>query len=166
MNTINKINESFKKHTTYKFVNTFSKTKMRNMSNGITINDAILYKILYTDPKITHSTACDKIGHVNNTFFTRQSYDSKEDNISVEVYKSILEDIKNIYYKQITGKKRKIIPKIIAIDGVKNNDNKHNVNSNMGYYDVTNQIPIFIENHGTENTDIEVATSKAFILKI
>lgn len=157
---INNINNILKTSTTYTFVNSFSCVQMRKHKNGISINNALLYDFLYTNPINTRSKVCSIINKINNTEFARQSYDSKKDNISVNVYKSIFQDLKNIYSDLLQSKKAQNNDQlnIIAIDGVKNNNNKHKVVANMGYFDVTKCVPIDITYHGTKNPNIEMVS--------
>lgn len=164
MNIITQINSIFNKHTTYSFVNSINHIKLRNISDGISLNNALLYDFLYVTKDITRANARDDICDFFNIDFKRQSFDSKKNNISVDVYKSIFKDLKSVYSYLLTSSTLpKIADNVIATDGIKNNNNLHQVVSNMGYYDVTKQIPLDITFHSTKNTNVELKEAREFI---
>jgi hypothetical protein len=46
--------------------------------------------------------------------------------------------------------------KLIAIDGMNNNDDNRNVALNMGYFDIENNVPLDLTFHGNENRNKEI----------
>lgn len=63
------------------------------MWSRIQLNDAILYRLLYSRKNSTKESVAALINHNNNTFFSRQSFESKENNIPLSVYNNILHSL-------------------------------------------------------------------------
>jgi hypothetical protein len=122
------------------------------MKHGIKLHDAIYYKFKYTEINSTKTSITSHINYINNTTFTTQSYDSKENNISNDIYESLF--LKTIsLYDNICDTKSDI--RYIAVDGTNTNDTKYNVIQNMGYFDINNNIPIDITYDGLhKNTEV------------
>ena len=107
---------------TYKTINELSGKNLRNRSNGIKLIDAIYYRFLYSEKNTTKQQIVSKINVLNNTCFSRQSYESKENNIPIELYELLPNKIVS-YYNVYTNPKHEDI--CIAVDGTYNTNNYH-----------------------------------------
>ena len=135
---VNGICDIFKKHTDYKFVNKLNDKKLRNSSKGITLENAVFYRLSYSAINSTQQSIVSKLNIDSENVFTREAYLKKESNISVDIYRSILNDIINLYNKSITNNDLKRI----AVDGTYNVQKDSTFCLNMGYYDTMNNVPL------------------------
>lgn len=152
MEQILQINNIFTNYCSYKFINKH-KIYIRHISDGINLTDAIFYKFLYSNINTTKDHITSTINYRNKTNFTRKAYESKENNIPTFVYNSILNDLQIFYNKNCTNNN---LYTEIAVDGTNNNNHKQQVSLNMGYYDITNDIPIDLTFNNTNNRNKEV----------
>jgi len=164
------LNDVFKEICNYKFINSLSDKNLRNIKNGISLNDALFYKFLYAKHDITKDAVSDYINeynknhNINNTKFTTKAYESKERNIPTKFYSLMFTKIQKFYNEQInTERKNEQI--YIAVDGSNSNNHKQEVMLNMGYYDIKNKIPINLTANGTENRNKEVKLLVEEIIK-
>jgi len=133
--------------------------------NKIILRDAVYYRFMYSKNNTTKEAITSSLNFDNNNNIHRTSYYRKENNITLELYKNILDKIKEKYNKIITGNNLEILndKTILAVDGTFNNtninklDNTLETSLSMGYYDVTKDIPIDLEfiGAGKKNTEIE-----------
>jgi hypothetical protein len=158
---IMELNNVFRYICSYNNINK-DKKNIRNFKNGIKLCDAIFYKFLYTDKYTTKDSITSKINLANNNTFSRQAYNNKENNIPLNMYSQLFEHLVAFINKHF--KLNKLDEIIIAVDGTNTNDNEHNIILNMGYYDVTNDLPIDITFNGAENRNKEVQCFKEYIL--
>lgn len=156
MDKVCDINKIFIDMCNYISINNLNETQLRNKKNGIQIFDAIYYKFLYAKLDTTKLSIVSKINNINNTSFTKQSYESKENNIPTTLYENIFHKIVAFYNTNCNYENKN--ETIVAVDGTCSNDIKYNVGLNMGYYNVTNDIPIDIVLEGTENRNKEVSS--------
>jgi hypothetical protein len=159
---ISNILNIFKDICNYETINNFSKVKLRNKINGISLNTAFLYRFLSCKKFETRNHVVSILNHDNKTAFTRQGYDSKEENIPVEVYESMFRNIAT-YYINISSNALSNTPSYIAVDGTYNNDYKHNEVMNLGLYDMFNDIPIDISSFGIDGKNQEIKSATAYI---
>ena len=154
---LKKLTSIFQDECNYRKINDLSSIKMRNHTNGTKLMDAIYYKFLYSKKDITKDHITSIINNNNNTTLTRQSLEYKENNIPIQTYLNIYKKIFNFYNKTFIKSNK---PSIIAIDGTYNNDINMKEILNMGFYDVSNKIPISIEScgEGSKNQEILYAT--------
>lgn len=138
---------------TYESINNLSGVNLRKRVDGINLIDAIYYRFLYAEKNSTKQQIVSKINEANNTVFSRQSYESKENNIPIQFYELLLNKI-SVYYNVCINPKHEDI--CIAIDGTYNTNNKHDIMLNMGLFDINNQIPISLDLIGTKNRNNEV----------
>jgi len=150
----------FKNEYNYENINKISAIKIRNRKNGIQLNDLFYYRFLYSQNNMTKEHIVSKINDKNGTHLTRQAYESKENNIPIQIYKNILCKIVRYYNNNYVNKDD---IKLIGIDGTYNNDMFMNENLNMGFYDITSGIPIDIKLCGKENKNREVYCSTNYI---
>ena len=69
MNIIKDIVNIFKTNCNYGKINEFSDKQLRNKTNGISINDAIYYRFMYSEKSTTKQQIVSKINYMNNTSF-------------------------------------------------------------------------------------------------
>jgi hypothetical protein len=153
MDEINGIINIFKNNCNYNKINEINEVKLRNKKDGIAITDAILYKFIYSDKNKTKQEVVSKINYLNDTKFTRQAYEGKENNISLQFYKLILNEI-IIHYNKIVHSPDD--PLFFAVDGTYNSDNKRNIMLNLGIFDITNNVPLDVTFCGSTNRNNEV----------
>jgi len=146
----------------YKKINELSATKLRNRDKGIKLSDLCYYRFAYSKKDITKQNIISNINNNNQNNITRQSFDRKENNIPVKIYENIYHKIKNYYNDNYNNKDN---CKLIGIDGTYNNDSKMNEIMNMGFYDISNGIPIDIESFGKENKNKEIKSATEYITK-
>src|ERR1700722_13143159 len=154
-NLSNIINDVFN----YKNINKKNDVKLRNIKNGVTLSDALYYKLLYTDINSTKEEITSKINSCNNKSFDRGSYESKQNNISINIFLELLNKIAKFYNEKICNENIKLM----GIDGTYNNDNNYNEIMNMGFYDITNSIPVHLKSYGTSGKNNEVKSTMTFI---
>jgi hypothetical protein len=157
---ISELVKIFSDECTYKEINKLSTSKMRNRKNGIQLSDLFLYKFLYSKKDMTKERIVSFINNKNNTHFTRQAFESKENNIPLKTYKNLLKRVCCYHNRNCTDETG---IKLIGIDGTYNNDSSMNEMLNMGFFDITNNIPIDIKSYGNENKNKEVSSSIDYI---
>lgn len=153
-------NELFTNECNYKNINSISDKKLRNYINGIKLNDCVYSRFLYAKKDITKERIISIINNINGTSFTRQAIDHKENNIPIKMYSNILNKLIEYYNCNYNNENNR---KLIAIDGTYNNDINMNEILNMGFYDISNGIPIDITNYGVENKNKEIHSTVNYI---
>lgn len=143
----------------YKSINENSSIKLRNIEGGITLLDALYYKLLYTSINFTKEEATSKINEDNDKSFNRGSYESKENNIPLNVYQKLFNQIILLYNKTLS----KNSVKIISMDGTYNRDQNYNEVMNMGFFDSSNAIPIALKSYGVNGKNNEIKSAMNFI---
>jgi len=129
----------------------------------LTFYDVLCYKFNYISKYNTQLSAINNYKFINNINCNNSAFYRKENNIPLEYYCKIYNDILNLH--------NKYYPKngynIVAVDGTYNNTNIENnkkleTSLNMGYYDVTNGIPIELTFKGKDfkNKEIESLIDK------
>lgn len=137
-----------------------NKNKMRTKLNGILLSNLLLYRFLYTKLNKTKEMIVSYINIRNKTKFHRQSFNKKENNIPFQIYVNIFDKIRNFYNCNYNISCNF---KILATDGTYNNNHKGDEVMNMGFYDVTNNIPIDIKSFGKENKNREICSATNYI---
>lgn len=153
------INNIFSK-LTYKFINQFNAHKMRNIKDGISLADTLLFKFRYTKIHTTKQEIVSSINCKNKTTFNRYSFHKKEEHISINFYNYLLEEILILYKKMSPAKNMSFV----AVDGSSNNDIKNKVCLNMCYYNIDQCIPIDITFNGHKNRNKEVLNFKQYLM--
>ena len=125
------LNNIFKEECSYAKINETSTVKLRNHKNGIQIQDLFLYRFLYSKKDMTKERICSIINDRNDTHFTRQAFDNKENNVPVSVYTNIFNRILE-YSGSINNDDKNT--KLIGIDGTYNNDSSMDEMLNMGFF--------------------------------
>jgi len=154
------LNNIFKNECNYENIKKISTIEIRNYKNGIRLTDCIYSKFLYSKKEMTKDRITSIINNLNNTTFTRQALTHKEDNIPIKMYSNILKKLTEYYNCNFNNTNNN---KLIAIDGTYNNDTNMNEILNMGFYDVSNGIPIDITSYGVENKNKEIQSASNYI---
>jgi hypothetical protein len=162
MDCLSKLNSIFSKIISYDFINKNNEIHLRNYKNGINLVDAIFYRFKYSQIRTTKETIASSINYKNDTSFYRQSYERKDSHISVNIYKMLLQEI-ILFFNSHCKKTQKDNLFLVAVDGVNNLSNKYEVMLNMGYFDVTNGVPIDITYNSHANRNKEVKCCKEYI---
>jgi DDE family transposase len=160
MYLIEGISNIIKRVCNYKAINKYSKKKLRNKIDGISLMDAIYYRFQYVNKPSTKQDIVSSLNNTNDTNISRQGYDSKESNIPTQMYINLLNEIID-YYNMSTN--TIIENNIIAIDGTYNINNNYELMLNIGVFDISNNIPINIKLIGADNQNKEVQASTNYI---
>jgi hypothetical protein len=155
-----KLIEIFNNECNYKRVNEINNCKMRNCRDGVKLSDAIYYRFMYAKKDTTKEGIVSHINNRNHTSFSRQSFENKENNIPVETYLNIFRKVCSYYNDTYNNNNNS---KLIGIDGTYNNNTNMNEVLNMGFYDITNGIPIDIKSYGCENKNKEILSATNYI---
>lgn len=112
----------------------------------LSYNDALLYRFLYSFDNKSQNNICSRINNTLNYHnIDKNNYVDKEKPISIDVYKYIRNDLRSIHINNFAVKSAE---NVLAIDAVTNNTNidcpKNTCQTslNMGYFDVTNGVPV------------------------
>ena len=154
---ISQINNISKSIISYDNINSHSTIKMRNIKNGITLNDAVFYRFQQSHINNTQQSVVDDLNY-GHKHFSRQAYYSKEGNIPIYIYNQLLTFFINMH--KSLSPKTKYLP--IAVDGTNNNIDGQ-VCLNMCFYDITNSIPLDITFSGASNRNCEVKEFKKYL---
>jgi hypothetical protein len=154
-----KIVEIFQSECNYKRINKINNKQIRNHNERLQLSDVFFYRFLYSKKDTTKQQIVSHINERNKTNFTRQSFYSKENNIPLQTYKNIFNKIYN-YYSSLNHSKA---PKLIAIDGTYNNDINMKDNLNVGFFDVTNNVPVEVISYGHKNKNKEIKCAIKYI---
>ena len=149
MNTFTEILKIFAKYNDVKFINTFNKKQLRQRK--IPINDILLSQFKYSQIYKTKTEIISEIKNTNDIDISDQAIHKKINNIDCLLYEKIWNEIFNLSEKN----KDKI--KLIAIDGTFSRNNKHEVITNLGVYDITNKIPIYLDYSKKRNNEVKEA---------
>ena len=153
MNKLLFLNDIFKNISCLDNV-TYKKARHRTLS----INDALLYRFRYTKLHNTKQEIVSLCNYEKNMSMCSSSYERKEKNIRIETYEFIYNKVRALYEQLCEPSK----DSVIAVDGTYSNTNidtklgELQTSLNMGYYDVTNNVPIDLTYSGTKrNTEIK-----------
>lgn len=160
-NDINNISKIINDTFNYKNIDENSPIKLRNIKNGVQLSDALYYKLLYTSIDSTKESITSKINENNKTSFDTGSFESKENNIPINVYQELFNKIV-LYYNDLTSTED---VKIIAMDGTYNNNYNYNEVTNMGFYNISKSIPVNLKSYGTDGKNKEIQSATNFILE-
>ena len=149
-----KLNDIFLKYTNYKFINSINKKNLRQKVDGLTLSDILEYRFNYSNKYTSKDNIVSHINYTNDKQLTRQSFDSKENNLDIDVYKSLF---KQIYLHLYDFNKKHV--KLLAFDGTYNLNYKYEQKLSVYAYDTTNYLPIYLINNGKKNNEIKLATS-------
>jgi hypothetical protein len=123
----------------------------------LTFEDVVCYYFNYLFINNTKLSVVSNYNYENNVHIHPSNYQKKEALIPLSFYQSLFFKIKQLFNTYKKDDKATII----SVDGTYNNTNINNNGNletalNMGYFDVTNQIPINIEYKGSEKKNKEI----------
>jgi len=154
-----KLNDLFKSLINYETLNNINKEIKLRKNKKVSINDAVLLRLLSSGKDSKKNAVVADINHykLNNNYLyaTKKAYRDKENNISVDYYSLLFKKLVE-FHKSNCGLKNENGKIYLAVDGTNNHDKNINVMLNMGYYDITNKVPIDLTHHGSENRNKEV----------
>ena len=159
----------------YDFENTIKKSvedtnNIKTRKRDISFIETLLFKFFYSVPSNTKMKIISSFNFDNDTSLTRQAFDYRDNSISVNFYVSLYTKISNLYKKLMNIDIK--TPIIIAVDGTFNNINSLNkkdnleTSLNMGYYDVTNDMPLEISIEGNNKKNNELFILRKYLKKI
>ena len=119
--------------------NTLNKQFSDNRTKKITDREVLLFSLLYTEKNTTQLNVCNNIIINNNKLFDVTSITKKLNNINIEVFSKLYDNIEQ-YYIDTFNKSTEFL----AVDGVYNNTNilhtpKLETNMNLCIYDIVNK---------------------------
>jgi hypothetical protein len=134
------------------------KKNIKTRYKKLSFNDVLKYKFLYAYKNYTKSQIVANL-NFDNYKANKSNYYKKEQKIPLEYYQLKLNKVKQLF----NNYSKKTSPyNIIAVDGTYNNTNLKNDKTlettlNMGFYDVSNCIPIDIvlKDHNNKNKEID-----------
>lgn len=134
------------------------KKNIKTRNKKLSFNDVLKYKFLYVYKNYTKSQIVADL-NFDNYKANKSNYYKKEQKIPLEYYQLVLNKVKQLF----NNYSKKTLPyNIIAVDGTYNNTNLKNDKTlettlNMGFYDVSNCIPIDIvlKDHNNKNKEID-----------
>lgn len=159
MKVIQDISKIFKECCSNDFIKDYNNIKLREKHKGVSLISALFYRFKYTDISTTKQKIVSYINNLNGYTISRQAFDSKDNNISINFYRQMYLKIINYFNLSINGAKNDPIlplqdqaqdPKIVAIDGVFSHDDNQILHLNLGIFDVTNNVPLDITFNGSK----------------
>jgi len=142
------------------------KKNIKTRNKKLSFNDVLKYKFLYVYKNYTKSQIVADL-NFDNYKANKSNYYKKEQKIPLEYYQLVLNKVKQLF----NNYSKKTLPyNIIAVDGTYNNTNLKNDKTlettlNMGFYDVSNCIPIDIVLKDYNNKNKEIDGIIDYILK-
>lgn len=134
--------------------------KITTRNTKVSFDITLLYSLLYTEKHITKEEVVNDINNYEETDkYKNTTLHEKEQNIPLSFYSGLLKNIYEVHIKLFNNDKKL---KVIAVDGTYNNTNIHNVKQfletslNMGFYNITDDIPIDLPFCSMKNKNNEV----------
>lgn len=139
------------------------KTRKRDIS----FIDALLYKFNYSIPKETKESIVSSYNYDNKMTLSQPCFEQKEKKISLSFYNKLFYDVSSLYKRLMNVDLNK--PIIFSSDGTFNNINSLNKKDNletalnMGFYDITNDLPLELNIEGIKNKNNELHLLKKYL---
>ena len=136
------------------------KTRNRN----INFIDSLLYKFNYSKLKETKESIVNSYNFDNKTTISQTAFEKRERQIPLSSYNKLYNDVTTLYKNLMNIDTKK--PIIVASDGTFNNINSLNkkdnleTSLNMGFYDITNDLPLELNIQGNKNKNNELLILK------
>jgi hypothetical protein len=155
--------------------NIIDNSKINNVSlrqRNISIRNAVNYRFLYSKKDTTKQQITSILNYnTDSNGACRTSYDRKENNISIELYEKLFYKIKRLYNKLCNvhvNKNNTTTFPVIAVDGTNNNIDTNNAKQlqtslNMGFYNISEDIPVNLIPCGVGNRNKEIQQLKQYI---
>lgn len=152
----------FKSEINYERINSIGPKKLRNKEDGIQLPDLFQYKFAYSEINAKKESIVSEINNKNGTTLERVAFYKKEQNVPIQTYVNILNKITYFFNSNKDSTDMFIV---VGIDGTYNNDIDMTEMLNMGFYDITNGVPIDIKSYGNENKNREIYSATDYITK-
>jgi hypothetical protein len=140
---------------------------IKTRNRDLKYTDTLIYKFLYSIPDTTKLYIVSSQNFKNNTSLSRTAYNYRENQIPLSFYTELYKKISTLYKNLMMIKLNE--PIIFACDGTFNNTNSKNekdileTSLNMGYYDITNDLPLEISLEGCKKKNNELSIFKKYI---
>jgi hypothetical protein len=168
-NIVNELNLIFKNIDDNIKKDLFEKHNLKTRNRDLSFTDTLIYKFLYSKPESTKLSIVSSQNFDNKLNLSTTAYNYRDKQIDLSFYKNLYNKISSLYKKLMNIDPKK--PFIFCADGTFNNINSKNIKDNletslnMGYFDVTNNIPIEISLEGEKNKNNELITLRKYIEK-
>lgn len=162
---VHKLNKIYSKVNKWQNINN---TQLRKHKKGISNASALLYRFGYSQIDVTQQSVVSNVNYINGTSYYRSSYESKESNISYELYDILLKDTQKLYYDLCANRYSYTDMTVVSTDGTYLNINdgaNKPIKSilNLGLYDVSHNCPIDLQYCGENNKNNEIAVLTEYI---
>ena len=150
----NDLNNLFK-NTDIDIANLLKQQNINTRTRILSFRDVISYKFGYARKYKTQKNIIDDYKFDHKICCNNTSFYKKENKIPLKYYEDIHEKVLAIFKKYT----KKTQYTIVAVDGTYNNTNYNNdkkleTSLNMGYFDISNNIPIEINLNNKQNSEI------------
>lgn len=156
-----KLNNIFKniENDITKFISVNSNNTIKPRNRILTFSDALSYYFSYSFIGTTKMSVISQYNFDNKINVHLSNFYRKELSIPLDIYVSLFNKIKTLFYSYSNDKKDIIKP----VDGVYNNTNIKNdktleTSLNLGIFDFNNRIPVDIQFKGQENKNKEISS--------
>ena len=126
----------------------------------LSFKSSFLFSLMYTKNDVTQKEVVNELKLLNEIdSLNRTSLTDKDKLIPFKTFKNIFEKLSNLYLNYF---KDDTLKKIIAVDGIYNNTNVLNIKGfletslNLGFFDVSNSIPIDLTFEGLKGKNNEL----------
>jgi hypothetical protein len=150
------------------FIYEINDIKTRNTK--VTFTSTLIYSLLYTKINATKDEVVAELNELNEIMgnsktFNRTTLYEKEIKIPLEFYVDLFNKISKLYLDFFDKNEKKIV----GVDGVYNNTNVFNIKGfletsmNLGLFDATNAIPLFLSFNGIKDKNNELVILTNYI---
>ena len=150
----NDLNNLFK-YTDIDITNILKQENIYTRTRKLSFRDVISYKFKYAQKYKTQKNIIDDYKFDHKICCNNTSFYKKEQKIPLKYYEDIYDKVLTIFKKYT----KETQYTIVAVDGTYNNTNYNNekkleTSLNMGYFDISNNIPIEIDLNNKQNCEI------------
>jgi len=166
-NVTNKLNNIFFNLETKIRKDVEKSLNIKTIKRDIDFINILLYKFKYSSLNTTKESIVNSYNYNNNTKFSQQSFEKKERKIPIHFYNKLFYDVCSLYKSLANIDSKK--PILFSSDGTFNNINSLNKKDNletalnMGFYDITNDIPLDLNIEGIKNKNNELKLLKKYL---
>ena len=148
----------------------FDNYKIKTRKTKLSFKDALIYSLQYTQNNKTKIDIVNKFNKDIDNYekkISRTTFHEKVSNIPLSYYADVHKKLLSIYKNKFNKSK----PSIIAVDGTYGNTNVKNIKGyletslSMGFFDVTNEIPIELIFKGEESKNKELVSLQNYIIE-
>jgi len=148
----------------------FDNYKIKTRKTKLSFKDALIYSLEYTQNNKTKIDIVNKFNKDIDNYekkISRTTFHEKVSNIPLSYYADVHKKLLSIYKNKFNKSK----PSITAVDGTYGNTNVKNIKGyletslSMGFFDVTNEIPIELIFKGEESKNKELISLQNYIIE-